>query len=83
MDTGPLPEIFSDLISFADSLGSLTEEGVEHYCELLQEDHSLTPELLAVVGASTFKQIVAALGGQSLKIPRAEEILKRIQDARK
>ena len=83
MDTGPLPEIFGDLVSFADSSKELTTSLVEEYCSTIQGDHSLLPEFLATVGPSVFLDLVCSLGGQNIRIPRAEDILKKANNAGK
>jgi hypothetical protein len=80
MDTGPLPEIFSDLVSFADSLKALTVDDVERYCSSIQGEFSAVPELLLAIGPVAFLNAVTVLGGQNVRIPRPEEILKEARN---
>ncbi len=78
-DLDIVPAIFQDLVSRADNVEKLTPETLEEYFTLVDEDESFVPELISVLGRDTFSVFIRCFGGQSLRIPRAEDILGAIR----
>jgi hypothetical protein len=75
-----LPPIFVELIENADNLAALDEKTWEEFFCLLGEDETLLPELVAVLGPQNFMVLVQYFGGQTIRLPRAGEILKRVHN---
>jgi len=74
-----IPPIFKDLLDQTSKQLSLTPEIMDSYFEYLNDDESFIPELVAIVGPVSFITLIKSLGGQTIQIPRAEEILKIIR----
>jgi hypothetical protein len=78
-DLDIVPAILQDLVDRANSVEQVTPEVLEEYFTLLDNDESFVPELIAMVGRDTFGVFVRCFGGQSLRIPRAEDILGAVR----
>lgn len=75
-----LPAVFKELIDNADNLDSLTEETWEAFYALLATDETLLAELVSVLGPANFVVLVQYFGGQTIKLPKAGEILKKVKN---
>lgn len=83
MGDSPVPKILYDLLNRADKLEELTPETLWEYFELLNDDESFIPEVVAMLGPVTFAMLVQHLGGQVVRVPKPEDILRRVKKARK
>ena len=72
-----LPPIFRELIDAADNLEKLTPEVWDSFYGAIGEDESLIPELVCVLGPHTFEVLIQYFGGQTLKLPKAGDIVSR------
>jgi len=72
-----LPPIFRELIDAADNLEKLTPEAWESFYSAIGEDENLLPELVCVLGPNTFETLIRYFGGQTLKLPKPGDILRK------
>lgn len=83
MGDSSIPKILYDLLDRAEKLDDLTPETMWEYLGLLNEDESFLPEVVAIVGPVTFTMMVQHIGGQSVKLPKPEDIIRKVKRARK
>lgn len=79
-DTNILPPVFGELITQADRVAQIDGTVIEGYCMTLDDEESFVPELMGVIGPMAFQQLVCYYGGQSIRIPRPEEILDKMKE---
>jgi hypothetical protein len=82
-DISVVPKILYDLLDQAEALEGLTPEIMWEYLATLNEDESFIPDLVAIVGPSTFALLVKHLSGQAFRVPKPEDILRKVKRARK
>lgn len=82
-DSSVAPKILYDLLNKADALEGLTPDTVWQFLTILNEDESFLPEVVAMVGPATFTLLVKHIGGQTIRIPKPEDILRRVKRANK
>lgn len=83
MGESSVPKILYDLLNRAEKLDDLAPDTVWEYLELLNEDESFLPEVVAIVGPATFTLLVQHMGGQSVRVPKPEDIIRKVKRARK
>jgi len=75
-----LPPIFRELAEKADRLGNIDREMILEYSCTLNDDQSFLPEIFSIVGPENFGLLVRNFGGQSIRIPKPEDILMAVKN---
>ena len=74
-----VPDIFYSLMDQAEKLDKLDEPMLSKYYELLNDATNFLPELVAIIGPSTFELLVKNYGGRTISIPTADNILNLVR----
>jgi hypothetical protein len=75
-----LSPLFYDLIERANKIEALTPELMDEFYAKIGSHESFLPELIAVIGPATFELLVRYYGGESFKIPKADDIIKFVRN---
>ena len=74
-----VPKVLYGLLEQVDTLENLTPEVTWQFVFSLNDDESFLPELVAAIGPDNFLLLVKHLGGQSIRIPKPDDILRRVK----
>lgn len=74
-----LPPIFGELIAAVNDIEQVDGAVIEAYCMALDDEESFIPELIGIIGPMAFRMLVCYYGGQSVRVPQAEEILNKVR----
>jgi hypothetical protein len=73
-----LPQIFYDMLDRATITDKLNPDIITKYCDCIQEEESFLPDFLSIVGSEAFEIMVKYHGGQHFYVPRADEVLTKV-----
>lgn len=74
-----MPKIFQELITKMDNVDDLTDDQLNAYFGLIAEDTNFIPELVSIIGPDNFKTLVYYLGGNVMKIPKVQDIIRAVR----
>ena len=73
-----LPKALVDLVTHLDKADAITPEMVHQYAQLTATQESLIPDLIDLIGEKHFWAVVTHLGGNVLRIPKPQDVLRVI-----
>ena len=73
-----LPQVFYDMLDRATISDKLDSDIITEYCACIQEEENFLPDLLSIVGSEAFETMVRYHGGQYFYVPRADEVLTKV-----
>lgn len=74
-----LPEVFYTLLDQRTKATAITPTLLAEYCELMKNDPTFLPELLAVIGPDKLIELIQTYGGVPLDIPTPNDILSTVR----
>jgi len=78
-DSNLLPMVFGELIERANKIEQLTDVVMAEYYAAINNDESLIPEVVSILGPNTFELLVKYFGGHTIRIPKSEDILATVR----
>lgn len=74
-----LPEVFYTLLDQRTKAATITPALLAEYCEVVKNDPTFLPELLAVIGPDKLIELIQNYGGVPLDIPTPNDILSTVR----
>jgi len=71
--------VFGELIERANKIEQLTDVVMAEYYAAINNDESLIPEVVSILGPNTFELLVKYFGGHTIRIPKSEDILATVR----